>query len=630
MKALSKNLLFNFFSTIPFVATPIWVSVNTLHPDFPVEAAVQGCRGAGVQGCRAADEAKDCFSSSTLSSAFCLSESLISSSAGNQISVNGRSFPFPWKQWGTSATGGVRVGVSEAGLIQAIGLELLSSLDPKTQPIQWFSANTQPFVLATQFTGQDRYLDITDLAKTSGWQIQTLGETLQITTTPATIQEIRVGNQDWGQRIVVDLDRSTPWQVISDHKSLTVKIDAQANPELLERFQAIDSTLRVTSTENQILLQTSIPKNLRPRVWTLNNPNRIVIDLAAEVLQELDILWTPGIRYKQKIINLNNSRFPVTLLEINPRQPGLKLRPIWGNSPTITGINPLVKLAREAQVAAAINGGYFNRNTQLPLGAIRQDGNWISSPILNRGAIAWNDNSEFKIARLSLQETLTTSNGQKLPIVNSNSGYIQPGISRYTPRWGTVYSPLTNNETLIVIANNQVQNIVPGATIGQNPLSIPSNGYILAIRGNLNWQPEIYLPVGTTISFQTETTPSEFNRYPNIIGAGPILLLNGRIVLDGKAEQFRDSFIKESAYRSVIATNRMGTILIAAVGNRSGGVGPTLSEMAQIIQLLGAVDALNLDGGSSTSLYLGGQLINRSPNTAARVHNGLGIFLQPN
>jgi len=46
------------------------------------------------------------------------------------------------------------------------------------------------------------------------------------------------------------------------------------------------------------------------------------------------------------------------------------------------------------------------------------------------------------------------------------------------------------------------------------------------------------------------------------------------------------------------------------------------------MQQLGCVDALNLDGGSSTSLYLGGQLLNPSPRTAARVHNGLGVFLK--
>jgi exopolysaccharide biosynthesis protein len=47
------------------------------------------------------------------------------------------------------------------------------------------------------------------------------------------------------------------------------------------------------------------------------------------------------------------------------------------------------------------------------------------------------------------------------------------------------------------------------------------------------------------------------------------------------------------------------------------------------MQTMGCINALNLDGGSSTSLYLGGQLLDRSPNTAARVHNGIGIFISP-
>jgi exopolysaccharide biosynthesis protein len=54
-----------------------------------------------------------------------------------------------------------------------------------------------------------------------------------------------------------------------------------------------------------------------------------------------------------------------------------------------------------------------------------------------------------------------------------------------------------------------------------------------------------------------------------------------------------------------------------------------LGELAQLLQQMGLVDALNLDGGSSTSLFLGGQLVDRSPATAAKVNNGLGIFLSP-
>jgi exopolysaccharide biosynthesis protein len=59
--------------------------------------------------------------------------------------------------------------------------------------------------------------------------------------------------------------------------------------------------------------------------------------------------------------------------------------------------------------------------------------------------------------------------------------------------------------------------------------------------------------------------------------------------------------------------------MITAVHNRAGGAGPTLAEQAKLMQAMGCVNALNLDGGSSTSLYLSGQLLDRSPSTAARV-----------
>jgi exopolysaccharide biosynthesis protein len=47
--------------------------------------------------------------------------------------------------------------------------------------------------------------------------------------------------------------------------------------------------------------------------------------------------------------------------------------------------------------------------------------------------------------------------------------------------------------------------------------------------------------------------------------------------------------------------------------------GLTLDEEAQLMQSLGAVDAMNLDGGGSTSFVLGGQTINHpSDATGAR------------
>jgi exopolysaccharide biosynthesis protein len=131
------------------------------------------------------------------------------------------------------------------------------------------------------------------------------------------------------------------------------------------------------------------------------------------------------------------------------------------------------------------------------------------------------------------------------------------------------------------------------------------------------------------VQIEQNTTPSDFGQYPNILGAGPLLLQNRQIVLDAKSEQFSDAFVRQSAIRSCVGRTATGSLILVAIHNRSGGLGPNLTETAQLMQKLGAIDALNFDGGSSTGLFLGGQLLDRSSYTAARVHNGLGIFRAP-
>jgi exopolysaccharide biosynthesis protein len=130
------------------------------------------------------------------------------------------------------------------------------------------------------------------------------------------------------------------------------------------------------------------------------------------------------------------------------------------------------------------------------------------------------------------------------------------------------------------------------------------------------------------VQLQRRSSPDLAN-YPFSLGAGPLLVKNSRIVLNAQGETFSQAFIQQQASRSAIGITQNGQLIIAAVHDRSYGKGPTLTEIAQIMQRLGAVDALNLDGGSSTGLYLGGELLDRSPRSAARIHNGLGVFLQP-
>ncbi|RCJ34169.1 hypothetical protein A6770_17680 [Nostoc minutum NIES-26] len=606
------------------------------------------------------------------------------SASGSQISLNGRILAGTWLRQSTKA-GQVITYLSDGPFRQLIGVDFLNSSNPARQPIAWFSSATKPVVLTTRLLGAYRYLNITNFAQTAGWQLQVNGNTLAIATPKAQVTNILPSQQSTNasitpaqpNRVVVDLDRPTPWRVAQGlpikrpptptadpdtvtpksstqpNREWTITLDGIADPNLIQRYTPLPPALpdtaptptplleqlkqlpqapdpdqliqKVEVVNNQTIISLSVPFGLSPQINTTANPYRLIIDIRPDAMVSRNIAWASGLRWRQQYVNLGTERFPVVLLEVNPRAVGLK--PIWTNPSTLVGTAPIIQTAQQYLAVAAINGGYFNRNNKLPLGAIRRDGQWLSSPILNRGAIAWNDSGQFYFGRLTLEETLSAPNNLKLPILFLNSGYVQSGIARYTPTWGTSYTPLTDNEIILIVQKNQVTNQLPGGKANETAIPIPQDGYLLTLRGNAVSNAS-QLPIGTALGISTGTNPANFNSYPHILAAGPLLVQNSEIVLDAKAEKFSNAFIAEKAIRSGICTTAAGTLMIAAVHNRAGGPGPTLAEHAQLMKSLGCVNALNLDGGSSTSLYLGGQLLDRSPNTAARVHNGIGIFLQ--
>lgn len=546
---------------------------------------------------------------------------------GGQVTLNGQRLSIPWSQRQQS------LGIADVGLIKATGVELLDTDDVTQQPVEWFTDHrTTPLNLATWLTQQYRYLDITTLAQQFGWQVQVRGDALQISTPTAQVTSVRQGPQSWGDRIVIDLNQAAPWQVEEQGGATVITIDAQIDPAVVRSFAAKAGnqirSIKLDASGNRTVLKVSYSGSLRPRIWSLDNPNRLLVDVRPDSMVERNILWAPGIRWQQQWVSTRSGKFPVIALQVDPRQPGVSLKPILSSPAGNVGTAPLFSTAQRTQVVAAINAGFFNRNNQLPLGAIRTNNRWVSGPILNRGAIAWNDTGEFTVGHLSLQETLTTSTGKRITMQSTNSGYVGAGVARYSPDWGRDYTSILDAETLITVQNNQIVSHKTAAKAGQTTVPIPADGYLLAVRANRDILSS--LAVGTTVQIESATQPNSFDQYAQVLGAGPLLVQNRQIVLNPESEKFSTGFVQQAAARSVITTTEQGAIELVTVHNRVGGAGPTLAEMAEIAQRMGAVNALNLDGGSSTTLYLGGQLLDRAPSTAARVHNGIGVFIQPN
>lgn len=540
---------------------------------------------------------------------------------GNAVVMAGQRGAVPWQQQGE------RIGIADMALMQVLGVDLQSSRDPQQQPVQWFSETATP--LATWHDGGHRYVDITAWAQQQGWQLSpNRNGTLTIQARTGTVLAGRRGRQTWGDRLVLEVDRPVVWTLQEQHSSFTLTLQGRTG----QTFTAADlqgngnvlSNLQVRSAGDRLVIQGQIEATARMRVWSLANPNRVVIDVRQDAVPK-DIAWAPGVRWQSGMVAVGNRSFPVQQLRLNSQQ--VRLRPIWASQPQVPGITPLVTMARQSGAVAAINAGFFNRNNQLPLGAIRVNGRWISGPILNRGAIAWNDQGQSVFNRLFLSHTLTTDQGRGFTVGQINSGYVQAGIGLYTADWGNLYRPVLDNETLVTVRQNQVVQQTSGGAAGQGAIAVPSDGYLLAVRSYS--EAARSLPPGTAVSLTADIRPSEFDSFPYAIGGGPLLVRDRRVVVNAQAEGFSDAFARQAAPRSAIGRTPTGELLLVAIHNSPGGRGPTLTETAQIMAQLGSVDALNLDGGSSASLYLGGAMLNRHPQTAGRVHNGLGVFLVP-
>jgi hypothetical protein len=510
-----------------------------------------------------------------------------------RLSFNGETWIGSWRQW-QDAQGRVRLAISDGDATQRLGIELRSNRRPQEQPIVWFSpVQNLPVSWHPQYTR--RFLEVTELFAHAGWQVQVQGNELRITAPVAQIRGIRQSSR----RTVIDLDQIAPWQVQRHGNQTILRILAPGRTELRQQFPDLNFSAQATVlTFNQPM-----------RVTTLPNPPRLVVEPQAAP-EKRTIHWAPGLQWRQEVVR----GYGVTWLEIDPQQ--YTMRPVWEGSRGQTGLAPLPALVQQVQGVAAINGGFFNRNTQLPLGAIRWQGQWYSGPILNRGMAAWNDRGEVLFTRAQLQAQVQVNQGTPIVIQTVNSGYVHKGIARYTPNWGATYTPLTAGETVITV----VQNRVVGVTNG-NLIPIPLDGYVLVGRGVAHLGSQ--LPPGATVHLSQQLLPPTLQNYPHGLGAGPLLLNDGRVVLAPDQEHFQPFFQHQKAPRSALGVTRSGRWLWVTVGgNEADQQGPTLAELCQIMQDVGAVAALNLDGGTSTSLVLGGQVL----VPGSRVHNGLVLL----
>ncbi len=115
------------------------------------------------------------------------------------------------------------------------------------------------------------------------------------------------------------------------------------------------------------------------------------------------------------------------------------------------------------------------------------------------------------------------------------------------------------------------------------------------------------------------------------IGAGPMLLVDGRVHVTADEEVFFGTSIPEVHPRTAAGVTPDGALILMVVdGRQSQSRGVGLEELARLMQSAGAADALNLDGGGSSALVVRGVLLNRPAGapTEREVASALAAFCE--
>lgn len=504
------------------------------------------------------------------------------------------------------------------------------SLPDGSLHLEWYGRSLLVPPLDQRPLADEVAVEVSRLLRDGGVSLSVNGATLALELPPPRLLAVRSssGPPGGGQRRIV-LDLEAPALLRSDAAGATLALASS----LAQRQQLAAFGLRGRQRPGE--LQLRLPPAANASRWfTLGEPARIVIDLPAAAAApgaqppepeptaldpRLQPLLGRSLMWDRRRLLLGSQPFRLNAISLDPRTAPLELRALRADS-SMEGLSLLPNLARRWDALVAINGGFFNRVRRLPLGALRDRGRWLSGPILNRGAIGWEPGQLPRFGRLRLQEWLIDANGDRWPVLALNSGYVQRGLSRYTADWGPGYRALSDGETGVLLRDGVVMRRFDAALLAAGVALGPGEELVVGRGGSVP-------PWGEGERLRLDSRPSDpLGAASNVIGGGPLLLQDGRVVLEGGAEGFGSAFLSQGAPRTVIASDGERLLLITLQGE--GQEGPTLGEAVLLLQALGMRDALNLDGGSSTGLVIGGAQTVMGRGVAAAVHNGLGLVLR--
>lgn len=304
-----------------------------------------------------------------------------------------------------------------------------------------------------------------------------------------------------------------------------------------------------------------------------------------------------GVKHIKLTKTINGRPVRINVVEINQKlNPSLQINPQLSSS-RLASKSTITTLARKNNSLVAINGTYFKPQTGVPLGTLMINGKIYTGPIYNRVAMGIFDEG-FDMARLELNAQVKSFKGN-LKVDNINQPrMLSTHVIVYTPEWGSFAPPSPKYGKQIAVENGKI------VSIGTQTMPIPHNGYVIV--GPDERLSKLYR--AKHVDLDIKTIPN-WDNVKHIISGGPYLVKNGEVFVDMTEQKL--GAIGGKNPRTAIGYTQDGNFIMVAVDGREGAsVGLTLKELAWFMKSIGCINAMNLDGGGSTVMYVNGRVVN--------------------
>ena len=319
----------------------------------------------------------------------------------------------------------------------------------------------------------------------------------------------------------------------------------------------------------------------------------------------------PGVEYARvsRVIDGKNVNFNLLRLDLKK----VRLDVVHAMDSAI-GTETTSSLAKRHNAVAAINAGFFRLDNSIfagdNVGYLTIDGYVWSEPTMERGAIGIinrRKKTEVFLDRWRFAGYLRLKSGDRPDVLMGLNREINGDeVVAYTPAFGTL-APRTGDVRLV---------IRKGRVVGEclDTCEIPKNGFVLVgngARSNILKQLKTGDRVQTVWDIVSKNNAYPAYRIEDAVAGVPLLIRDGKIDITWKEEKASKDFVETRHPRTAVANLKDGKFLMLTADGRSeASAGIDLYDLADFLLELGAVDALNLDGGGSTTMVLDDKVVN--------------------